>query len=123
MDYIISFEVLVQLQWVMFRLIILSLSVIYFFYQSNYRHVYIYGFAFHTYRWKLVIHAGVDGFSRLPVYLHVHCSNNNEVITVFQCFEEAVQCYGLPSHVRCDVGGENVTVSQYMLNHPRRGPG
>jgi hypothetical protein len=26
-------------------------------------------------RWRLVVHGGVDGYSRLPVYLH--CSNNN----------------------------------------------
>ena len=67
------------------------------------------------------MHGGIDGFSRLPLYLKV--SPNNYAETVLQCFVEAVADYGLPSCVRCDKGGENVSVSQYMLNHPERGPG
>lgn len=69
-------------------------------------------------RWRIVIHGGIDGFSRLPVYLKA--SNNNKAETVLGCFIDAV-C--LPSRVRCDKGGENVRVSQFMLHHPDRGPG
>lgn len=72
-------------------------------------------------RWYIVIHGGIDGYSRLPVYLSA--STNNRADTVLQCFLEGVQQYGLPSRVRCDRGGENVMVSQFMLTHPGRGPG
>lgn len=63
----------------------------------------------------------MDGFTRIPVYLH--CSNNNRAETVLTLFNEAIQSYGLPSRVRCDHGGENVDVSMFMLSHPLRGPG
>ena len=72
-------------------------------------------------RWRIIIHGGIDGFSRLPVYLAA--SSNNRAETVLQHFLKAVELYGLPSRVRCDRGGENVMVSQFMLTHPERGPG
>ena len=71
-------------------------------------------------RWKFVVHAAVDGFSRLPVYLH--CSNNNCATTVLHLFNEAVETYGLPARIRCDQGVENYDAAMCMLMHPRRGP-
>ncbi|XP_062514261.1 uncharacterized protein LOC134189884 isoform X2 [Corticium candelabrum] len=72
-------------------------------------------------RWRLVIHGGVDGYSRLPVYLH--CSSDNCADTVLRLFQEGVTKYGLPSRIRIDKGGENVDVAMYLLMHPLRGPG
>ena len=68
-----------------------------------------------------MVHGGVDGYSRIPVFLQ--CSGNNRASTVFDAFLKAVDNYGLPSRVRCDKGGENTAVSEFMLSHPMRGPG
>jgi hypothetical protein len=67
------------------------------------------------------VHGGVDGYTRIPVYLK--CSTNNQADTVLQLSQDAVAEYGLPSRIRSDKGGENVLVSIFMLNHPLRGPG
>ena len=64
---------------------------------------------------------GIDGYSRLIVYLH--CSSNNRASTVAALFSGAVHTFGLPSRVRCDKGGENVDVAWLMLTNPLRGPG
>ena len=64
-------------------------------------------------RWGFVTHAGIDGFSRMIVYMK--CSTNNRSTTVYGLFLEAVQSFGLPSRVRSDQGRENVVVARHMI--------
>ena len=65
-------------------------------------------------RWHLIIHTGIDGFSRCVTY--VKCSNNNCADTVLQAFLEGISMFGVPVHVRSDHGGENMRVWEYMLS-------
>ena len=60
----------------------------------------------------MVIHAGIDGFSRLVVFARV--SDNNEAATVLDAFSEAVFTYGTPSRIRTDHGGENNLAASFM---------
>uniref|UniRef100_A0A3Q3EV71 Integrase catalytic domain-containing protein n=1 Tax=Labrus bergylta TaxID=56723 RepID=A0A3Q3EV71_9LABR len=62
---------------------------------------------------RFVVHGGVDGFSRLVVYLNV--AGNNRASTVLQSFINAVQQYGLPSRVRSDKGRENSDVAEFTI--------
>ncbi|XP_065133039.1 uncharacterized protein [Paramisgurnus dabryanus] len=63
-------------------------------------------------RWRVVIHGGICGFSRLIVFLRA--SDNNRSNTVFEQFVQATARYGVPSRVRCDHGGENNDVCIFM---------
>ena len=69
----------------------------------------------------MVTHGGIDSYSRMITYLK--CSNNNKSLTVYNCFLEAVQLYGLPSHLRCDQGCEYRLVAQHMFEHHGTGRG
>ena len=66
-------------------------------------------------RWGLVTHGGIDGFSRLIVFLQ--CSSNNRASTVYDLFLSAIHRYSLPSRVRSDHGRENYLVAVHMLEH------
>lgn len=63
-------------------------------------------------RWRIVIHGGIDGFSRMIVFLQA--SNNNRSSTVMEQFVQAVDQFDVPSRVRCDHGGENNAVCLFM---------
>ena len=64
-------------------------------------------------RWKIVIHGGIDRYSRLIVFLKA--ATNNKAETALSAFLEGVATYGLPLRVRTDRGGENVLIGQYMI--------
>ena len=65
--------------------------------------------------WRIVLHGGIDGYSRLITYLHA--SSNNKAATVFNLFKHAVSEFGIPSRVHSDIGRENIDVAKYMLEH------
>ena len=62
-------------------------------------------------KWRLVIHGGVDGFSRTIVYLR--CSTNNETSSVMTSYVDAISIYALPDQVRSDQRGENIEMWRY----------
>ncbi len=72
-------------------------------------------------RWGFVVHGGVDGFSRLIVFMS--CSTNNRASTVLEQFTFATAQYGLPSRVRADHGGENNDVERFMKAQRGEGRG
>ena len=72
-------------------------------------------------RWRFVVHGGIDGYSRMIVYLE--CSTNNRSLTVYRLFRAATEEYGVPSRVRSDKGGENILVCQFMITVQGSGRG
>ena len=67
-------------------------------------------------RWHLVVHGGIDGFSRTVVFLK--CSDNNRAATVLDVFTKAVESYDIPYKIRTDNGGENTEKWRLMIHHP-----
>ena len=66
-------------------------------------------------RWRFITQGGIDGYSRLIVFLK--CSTNNRSRTMYEVFLDAVHKYHLPSRIRTDQGGENVLIAQHMIEH------
>ncbi|VDI57833.1 Hypothetical predicted protein [Mytilus galloprovincialis] len=65
-------------------------------------------------RWRFVsIVGGIDGFSRLIMFLK--CTDNNISETLLQCFLSGVDKFGIPNRVRSDKGMENVS-ADFMLS-------
>ena len=63
--------------------------------------------------WRMCIHGCIDGFSRCIIYLDVH--NNNRASTVLTSFQRSRNEWGVPSRVRADNAGENVSVRDFMV--------
>ncbi len=63
-------------------------------------------------RYRLVVHAAIDGFSRLLTF--INCADNNRADTVLQHFLKGTAEFGVPSRLRTDKGGENVGLWRYM---------
>ena len=63
----------------------------------------------------IVIHGGIDGYSRLVSYLHA--ADNNRAEAALKAFLTGVEEYGMPSRVHTDKGGENVRIAEFMITH------
>jgi len=63
-------------------------------------------------RWKIIIHAFIDGFSRF--LLGIRANSNNLASTVLGLFEDITRVFGYPSHARGDHGTENLLVAALM---------
>ena len=70
-------------------------------------------------RWRIVVHGGIDGYSRVVPYSKAAPDNRSN--TAYNAFIEGTERYGLPSRVRSDHGGENVMIAEYMIR--QRGTG
>jgi hypothetical protein len=62
--------------------------------------------------YKLCVHGGVDGCTRLVVMLE--CHDNNRAVTLLEQFGRAVALHSFPLYLRTDHGGENVLMHQCM---------
>ena len=67
-------------------------------------------------RWGFVVHGGIDGFSRIVVFLT--CATNNREETVMTGFSIGTRKYGIPSRVRQTTEGK---ISKLVDLWSRRG--
>ena len=84
---------------------------------EDYCYLEVYIFFPHP-RWRFVIHGGIDGCSRMLVFLGM--SDNNRTSTVHALFINAIITYGIPPRICCDYGVENNDV--FSLMDELRGP-
>ena len=47
--------------------------------------------------------------------MYLTCSTNNKASTVYELFRKATEEFGVPSRVRSDKDGENITVCRFMV--------
>ena len=66
-------------------------------------------------KFHIVIHGGMDGYSRACTFLRA--ADNNEAATAFHAFQEGFNRYGIPSRVRTDKGGENRDIGYFMIQN------
>lgn len=66
--------------------------------------------------WIIVIHGGIDGYSRVCAFLVA--APNNTSLTALSAFLSGVATFGAPRFVRVDAGGENKLIRRY-INHVR----
>lgn len=48
--------------------------------------------------------------------MFLQCNTNNRGDTVLRLFNKAVNTFGLPTHIHCDHGSENIDVARLMLD-------
>ena len=72
-------------------------------------------------RWRIIVHGGIDGFSRVVTYLQAATNNTSQ--TALSAFLKGVASYGLPSRVRTDHGGKNALIAEYMIQQRGAGRG
>ncbi|CAB3997619.1 hypothetical protein AC249_AIPGENE26499 [Paramuricea clavata] len=63
--------------------------------------------------WQIIIHGGIDGFSRAVVFLKA--STNNKSCTVLNLFQAATHVFHYLRRIRTDHGTENIAVAREML--------
>ncbi|CAG2231344.1 unnamed protein product [Mytilus edulis] len=66
-------------------------------------------------KWGMVIHGGIDGFSRMVTFINL--ALDNKAATALEPFVRGCQEFGVPSRVRTDHGRENLDIARFMLTH------